>query len=284
MIFDKIEETNHKRKIAMSLFSCPLCAAPLTREEGRYRCPQGHCFDLAREGYVHLLPPNRKHSANPGDDREMIAARTRFLEGRYYAPLRDALVETVARHATPRHRILDVGCGEGYYTQGLAQIPGSIISGVDLSKAGVKKAARRVPGGEFAVASVYHLPLGDAQVDVVVDCFAPLAIEEYRRVLAPGGLFVYVVPAPLHLMELKKVLYDTPYPNPEEAVEYEGFTYVEILPLTTTFTLPNPQAISDLFGMTPYAWKSPKAGVERLHALESLTVTGDFRIHIFRRN
>ncbi len=53
----------------MSLFCCPLCAAPLEREAGVCRCPKGHSFDLAREGYVHLLPPNRKHSALPGDDR-----------------------------------------------------------------------------------------------------------------------------------------------------------------------------------------------------------------------
>lgn len=118
---------------------------------------------------------------------------------------------------------------------------------------------------------------------MVADCFAPLALEEYRRVLRKGGLFVYVVPAPQHLMEMKAVLYDTPYPNPEERVEYEGFSYVDILPVTTTFTLPDQASIQALFGMTPYAWKTPRAGVERLGKLEQLTVTADFRVHVFRR-
>lgn len=267
----------------MSLFSCPICGAPLTREGRTYTCPNRHCYDVAREGYVHLLPANQKHSANPGDDKAMIAARTAFLDGDYYAPLRETLCTVVSAHGGQNPKILDVGCGEGYYTQGLAQLPGAEIAGVDLSKAGLKKAARRVNEGEFAVASVYHLPVADEAVDVVVDCFAPLALEEYRRVLRKGGLFVYVVPAPQHLMEMKAVLYDTPYPNPEERVEYEGFSYVDILPVTTTFTLPDQASIQALFGMTPYAWKTPRAGVERLEQLEQLTVTADFRVHVFRR-
>lgn len=267
----------------MSLFRCPICGSPLTREGRTYTCPNRHCYDVAREGYVHLLPANQKHSANPGDDKSMIAARTAFLDGDYYAPLRETLCQVVSAHGGQNPKILDVGCGEGYYTQGLAQLPGVEIAGVDLSKAGLKKAARRVNEGEFAVASVYHLPVADEAVDVVVDCFAPLALEEYRRVLRKGGLFVYVVPAPQHLMEMKAVLYDTPYPNPEERVEYEGFSYVDILPVTTTFTLPDQASIQALFGMTPYAWKTPRAGVERLEKLEQLTVTADFRVHVFRR-
>ena len=267
----------------MSLFRCPICGALLTREGRTYTCPNRHCYDVAREGYVHLLPANQKHSANPGDDKAMIAARTAFLDGDYYAPLRETLCRVVSAHGGQNPKILDVGCGEGYYTQGLAQLPGAQIAGVDLSKAGLKKAARRVNEGEFAVASVYHLPVADEAVDVVVDCFAPLALEEYRRVLRKGGLFVYVVPAPQHLMEMKAVLYDTPYPNPEERVEYEGFSYVDILPVTTTFTLPDQASIQALFGMTPYAWKTPRAGVERLEQLEQLTVTADFRVHVFRK-
>ena len=62
----------------MSLFLCPICGAPLERAEGRYRCPKGHSYDIAREGYVHLLTDNRKHGKEPGDDKTMVAARIRF--------------------------------------------------------------------------------------------------------------------------------------------------------------------------------------------------------------
>ena len=103
-----------------SLFRCPLCAAPLEREETRWFCPNRHSFDRASAGYVHLLPANQKHSRDPGDDKAMVAARSAFLEKEHYAPLRDALcaaaVESLA--GSPFPVLLDSGCGEGYYTAG----------------------------------------------------------------------------------------------------------------------------------------------------------------------
>ncbi len=97
----------------MSLFTCPICGAPLDRTDRTYRCPGGHSYDIAREGYVHLLPANRKHSADPGDDRDMTAARTRFLDGGWYAPLRDALCRLALAHTGDSPAVLDAGCGEG---------------------------------------------------------------------------------------------------------------------------------------------------------------------------
>jgi 23S rRNA (guanine745-N1)-methyltransferase len=271
----------------MSLFTCPICAAPLAREGNTYRCPNRHSYDVAREGYVHLLPANKKHSANPGDDRDMAAARTRFLDGGWYAPLRDTLCRLAEEYTGPAPAVLDAGCGEGYYTAGiferLKNKKDSVsLAGVDLSKSALKKAARRTPEGEFAVASVYHLPAADGAADLLVDCFAPLALEEYRRVLKPGGVFLYVVPAPRHLLELKAVLYDTPYENPEESPEYDGFTRLGITKVESQMDLPAP-ALMDLFRMTPYVWKTPREGIARLEALSSLTVTAAFHIHAYRR-
>ena len=273
----------------MSLFLCPICGAPLLREGGVYRCAGGHSYDVAREGYVHLLPANRKHSRQPGDDRDMVAARNRFLGGGWYRHLLDALQELALRYAGGKEIVfLDAGCGEGYYTAGVAEAleaAGRTVrsAGVDLSKFALKKAARRSPETEFAVASVYHLPIADAAADLLLDCFAPLAAEEYRRVVKPGGVFLYVVPAPHHLMEMKNVLYEAPYENPDQQVAYEGFSCLEVIPAERTLRLEDSQAIRDLLGMTPYAWKTPQAGLERLAALEALTVTAAFRIHVFRR-
>ena len=271
----------------MSLFICPICAAPLQRDERAYRCPKGHSYDVARSGYVHLLPANKKHSADPGDDREMTAARTRFLDGGWYAPLRDALCRLALAHAAPGCAVLDAGCGEGYYTQGISSALENAglsfsLAGADLSKSALKKAARRVPCGEFAVASVYHLPVAEARVDLLVDCFAPLALEEYLRVLRPGGAFLYVVPGPRHLWELKQVLYDQPYENPEQDIPYNGLAPLGVTPVDCRFTLDRQSAL-DLFHMTPYAWKTPREGAARLEALDALEVSACFRIHAFRR-
>ena len=193
----------------MSLFLCPICAAPLTREGQAYRCPNRHSYDVAREGYVHLLPANQKHSKHPG--RPGDGRRPHPLSGRrLVCPLRDALCALAAERLAPGGALLDAGCGEGYYTQGIFsalqnKAKSFSLAGVDQSKAALKKAARRVPGAEFAVASVYRLPVGDGAVDLLLDCFAPLALREYRRVLRPGGVFLYVVPAPRHLLELKEI-------------------------------------------------------------------------------
>ena len=273
-----------------SLFRCPLCGAALTRGEHSYTCPRGHSFDIAREGYTHLLPANQKHSKNPGDDRAMVAARSAFLDRGYYAPLRDALAGLAVRLLadSPSPALLDSGCGEGYYTAGLYHALSAAghtprAAGVDLSRSALKRAARRLPEGEFAVGSVYRLPLPDGTVQLLTNVFSPLAAEEFARVLAPWGCFLYVVPSALHLWEMKQVLYDRPYENPVKTEDYPGFVHRETVPLRFSAQLDRAGDIMALFGMTPYAWKTPRAGVERLRALDCLTTQVGFDIHVYQR-
>ena len=184
--------------------------------------------------------------------------------------------------------IWDVGCGEGFYTSGIFRTLAAAgksprMAGTDISKPILRSAAKREKGIAWAVASSFHLPAADGAADILLDCFSPLALEEFRRVLRPGGHFLYVVPGPDHLWELKQVLYDRPYPNEEKETPYEGFAYRSIVPVEGTITLPCQADIHALFQMTPYYWKTPKAGAERLAALESLTTRISFRIHIFQK-
>lgn len=271
----------------MSLLLCPVCGEPLVREERRYRCAKQHHFDLSRDGYVHLLTSNQMHSKAPGDDKGMAAARNRFLSGEYYSPLRRCLEETVNFYTENSPKILDSGCGEGYYTVGIfralkAAGKAPQIAGIDISKFSLRWAAKRTKDVEFAVASAYHLPVGSDSIDLLLNCFSPLGLDEFRRVLKPGGVFVYVVPAPRHLWQLKQALYEHPYENTEERVEYPGFIFEEIRTVRESIHLPNGQAIQDLFQMTPYYWRTPKAGIARMQQLEELDVEIAFDVHIFR--
>lgn len=273
----------------MSLFCCPLCAAPLTREEHSYRCPSGHSFDIAAAGYTHLLPPNRKHSKAPGDDKAMVAARSAFLEKGYYLPLRQALEDLVCKLTQDLSApvLLDSGCGEGWYTAGLfqalaAQGKQPQFAGVDISKFALKKAAKRLPQGEFAVASVYRLPLADHCADVITNVFSPLAADEFSRILRPGGHYLYVVPSARHLWQMKEVLYANPYENPVKLDEYPGFTHVDTVEVRYSISMDDPADWMALFHMTPYSWKTPKEGIQRLEALPHLDTEIGFDIHVYR--
>ena len=272
----------------MSLFRCPVCGGPLTREDRAYRCGNGHSYDIAKEGYTYLLPPNQKHSAAPGDDKGMAAARRDFLSKGYYTPLLNTLCTEILARSGASPAILDTGCGEGWYTAGIFRAlteagKASRMAGTDISKFILRYAAKREKGVEFAVASSYHLPVAAETADILLNCFSPLALEEFRRVLKPGGTFLYVVPAADHLWELKQVLYEKPYPNEEKKTPYEGFTYETIVPVDARIHLENQADIHALFQMTPYYWKTPKAGAERLAALDHLDCRIAFRVHIFRK-
>lgn len=272
----------------MSFFRCPLCEAPLAEGTHSLRCANGHVFDRAKEGYVNLLPVNQKHSKAPGDDKGMAAARRAFLEKGWYLPLREALCRISAEKTGPAPTVLDAGCGEGYYTAGvrdalLAAGKAPVTAGIDISKFSLQKAAKRYSGIEFAVASAYRLPVANQKADLLLNVFSPLALEEFRRVLKPGGIYLYVVPAACHLWEMKEVLYDNPYLNEEKETPYDGFAYLEILPVSYSIHLPSQEDIHALFQMTPYYWKTGRAGAERLAGLESLDCQVDFRVHVFRR-
>jgi len=273
-----------------TLFRCPLCASPLSRTEHNYCCSNNHSFDKAAAGYVHLLPPNKKHSANPGDDKEMVAARAAFLEKGHYAPLRNALCELAVQELKniPAPALLDSGCGEGYYTAGVFQAlsqAGKTVraAGVDISKFAVRRAAKKLPTEEFAVASVYHLPVADGSIDFLSNVFSPLAVEEFARVLKPGGVFCYVVPSARHLWEMKEILYPAPYENPVKQDDYTGFAWEGAQQVRYTLHLEDPADIMALFGMTPYAWKTPKEGIERLKARTCLDTQIGFDLHLYRK-
>ena len=184
--------------------------------------------------------------------------------------------------------LLDSGCGEGYYTAGMFRALERAghrprAAGIDISKYALRRAAKRLPEGEFAVASAYRLPLADASADLLTNVFSPLSAEEFARVLRPGGTFLYVVPSARHLWEMKQVLYSQPYENPVKETPYTGFSYQRIVPVRYEITLDCPEDIRALFQMTPYYWKTPREGAERLAALDGLRVRASFRVHVFRR-
>lgn len=264
-----------------NIFSCPICKNVLFTEGRTYKCDKGHCFDISKEGYVNLMPSSKSFESS-GDDKEMVRARTAFLDGGYYSPLREKVAELIKSQLPDSPVILDAGCGEGYYTFLYSEIFPDTY-GIDISKSAVRHAAKRCRNASFAIGSVYHMPVLDESCDVIVNCFSPNAPDEFARVLKSGGYLLYVVPAPRHLWELKSVLYDVPYENEEKLENYEGFELIDVVPVTTHFTLDTNEKVMSLFHMTPYTWNTPKESAERLAGLDALEVTADFRIHVYKK-
>ena len=264
---------------------CPVCKGALMKSESGLVCPFGHRFDRAAKGYVHLLPGNR---ALHGDNAEMIAARRRFLESGAYEPLSRAISEALGKHVPETGAVLDAGCGEGYYTARLAEEhPEMRIYGVDLSRDAIRAAASRPPlkgqRVELYVAGVYALPFANGSFDAIASVFSPFAGDEFRRTLKSGGILLSVIPGARHLIELKGVLYDTPYENTVSDYAVEGFSFLEKIELRERILLKTPEQIHDLFAMTPYYHRTPRSGHERLAALSSLECETSFEILVYRR-
>ena len=273
------------------IFCCPLCGEPLVREEHRAVCSQRHSFDVARQGYVHLLPVNKMHSKLPGDSREMVDSRRRFLEAGYYAPFRQELCRLAAACASQLGSpagegllLCDAGCGEGYYTAGLREaLPQAQVCGFDISKLAVKAAAGKYKSVEFGVASSFAIPLGKASVHLLTDVFSPLAAEEFARVVKPGGFFLYAVPGERHLYGLKELLYENPYENPHRETEYPGFRFVGRTAVRGEIRVPDSQTAVDLFTMTPYYWKTGPQAAQRLETVEGFSTEIGFDFLLYQR-
>ena len=256
-------------------FVCPVCGAPLEAEPHRLFCPAGHSYDRARSGYVNLSMNQSSSAKRHGDDRLMIRARSAFLDSGAYEKLARRLTELSLPLIAGGDLFLDAGCGEGYYTSFFAQAARQAgicltAAGADLSKEALIAAARRDRSLHLAVAGLYSLPLADASCSLVWNLFAPLAGEEFARVLKPGGSLFRAFPLEDHLMGLKEILYDRPYENHPQIPALEGFEKPVTEELRFQLEISDAGHIQALFAMTPYYYKTSAADQEKLRAVSHL--------------
>jgi len=269
------------------MLCCPVCHLALSQEKTRAVCPAGHSFDRAREGYLNLLLNSSSHGH--GDDRAMLLARRAFLEKGHYQPLISCLCREVEERIPVCGSLLDAGCGEGYYTDGIFSYlkeKGKEIRmfGFDISKEALRLTAKKCAGkGSFFVASTFHIPVLNASADMILSLFAPYSEEEFLRVLKPGGVLIRAVPLEDHLFSFKQVLYENPTKNTSRAVIGEGFEVLSETRIRRPFFLSSSEEIMALFGMTPYAHKTSVRDREKLESLSSLATEMDLGVIVYRK-
>lgn len=265
---------------------CPIDSSALTRNDKSWRCEVGHHFDMAREGYIHLLPVQNKRSKDPGDSKDMVAARRRFLSAGHYAPIAQALTEIIASQPQSSRSCLDAGCGEGYYLRELQNtITDLSIVGLDISKWAVQAAVKLDKSSTWIVGSNANIPVVSETLDIILCLFGFPMYEEFARVLKPGGLLVQIDTGEHHLRELREVIYPNLKPPRERtAPPRDGFSLLEEHALSFEITLNSREAIADLLTMTPHLYRTGHEGKKRAAALDNISLNIDVRIKCFQQN
>jgi len=258
------------------MLRCPVCHEPIIKQNDKiYRCQNNHSFDIAKKGYVNFLLAHKMNSKLPGDNKLMVDARSSFLSKGYYECFRNKLIELVNRKKPKK--ILDAGCGEGYYTDGIWQENRTVI-GIDISKTALQKAAPKNRNITYIAASLFDLPIQDESVDLLYSLFAPYAGEEFHRVLKQNGVMILGIPGENHLIELKNVIYEHPYKNQVKDYDLPGFVFQKAERIETKIHLKSQEDILNLFQMTPYYYRTKQEDLVKIHALSQFEVTVSFQL------
>ena len=250
--------TNLKPKLqrfaSATAFACPICQENLTLVESSLKCCNRHSFDLAKFGYVNL-DPQIKQSANY--DKENFQNRQQILEAGFYQAILDAVSDLLASSKTAT-TILDIGCGEGFYSRKLQESHSEkTFYAFDISKDSVQIAAKSEPNWavNWFVGDLARLPITDASMDILLDIFSPANYGEFRRVLSKDGILIKVIPTKNHLKEIRQKVQDQltnkDYSNQDIKNHFqEHFTILssQTASLTKTITAEQLQA---LLSMTP---------------------------------
>lgn len=250
--------TNLKPKLqrfaSATAFACPICQENLTLLETNFKCCNRHSFDLAKFGYVNLAP-QIKQSANY--DKENFQNRQQILEAGFYQAILDAVSDLLASSKTTT-TILDIGCGEGFYSRKLQESHyEKTFYAFDISKDSVQIAAKSEPNWavNWFVGDLARLPIKDANMDILLDIFSPANYGEFRRVLSKDGILIKVIPTENHLKEIRQRVQDQltnkEYSNQDIKEHFqEHFTILssQTASLTKTITAEQLQA---LLSMTP---------------------------------
>ena len=235
----------------IDLLQCPVCGSDLALGDAVLRCGEGHSFDVARQGYVNLVP-------GAGDSTEMVEAREAFLDAGHLRTLTAAIANEAAGIDAPG-AMVDLGAGTGHHLAHLLDaLPDRVGLALDASTAALRRAARSHRRVAAIGADAWKpLPVRDGVAAVVLSVFAPRNGEEMARILVPGGALIAVTPTTRHLFELVGPLGLLSVPDDKEDRLDEQlsshFELAERRPLEHSMFLTRDEA-AQIVRMGPSAW------------------------------
>ena len=265
--------------------ACPIDGKKLEQADNQFVCESGHSFDIARQGYVNLLPVQHKRSKQPGDSKAMVLARTQFLNSGSYQTIANKLTETVLTHLVADKEVclMDMGCGEGYYFDALFKAISSekgtnavSFVGLDISKDAIIQSSKRNKQISWLVGTNRQPPVADESVDIILCLFGFVCDQAFYNVLKPGGKIILVDPGEKHLKELREIIYPVVKKSDHLKLikkEITGFDLLSTEELNFTLKINDSEKIEQLLLMTPHFYRATKEGREAVCRLNDLEVT-----------
>lgn len=178
------------------------------RDKSSIVCEAGHCFDVSGTGYINFVPQQSKTAYT----KDLFESRRQIFADGFYDRVLDAIAQYCDKYQKkPTTRVLDAGCGEGFFAADLANKYD--IFAMDIQKEAVRLAAKANDSVKWMVGDVANIPLRSASVDVLLSIFSPANYGEFLRVLSPNGVVIKVVPGPGYLVELRELAGKKGYSN-----------------------------------------------------------------------
>ena len=271
---------------------CPIDGEKLSLNEKQFICENGHSYDVAKQGYVNLLPVQHKRSKHPGDSKEMVVARTNFLSSGVYEPIAKKLADVTMSYLEHQSEsyLMDAGCGEGYYFDYLFNTlqssdgsNGCSFIGLDISKFAIIDAAKKNKNITWIVGTNRQPPIENKSVDIILCVFGFHSFEGFKAILKDNGKIILVEPGAEHLKELRDIIYSevkvTEPPDLNVAKEL-GFSLVDTQKLKFKTGKINNLEINQLLLMTPHFFRANKQGQIAAAELQEINLTVDvvFRV------
>lgn len=263
----------------MSILKCPICNQIITKQDSQYICLNNHSFDISRQGYSNFLlkQSNKIH----GDSKEMLLARNYIQQQGLYTSVANKIIEVLRK--INHSKLLDIGCGTGYYTSIIQKEFKTDIYGIDISKDALKIAGKANGEIIYLVASNKNLPMIENSIDIILNVFSPLYLEEATRVLKDEGYILVVCSNENHLIELKEIIYDKIVKKDEDrnVLTDQQLTLITDENVIEYMTLDN-EELHNLFLMTPHYWTSSIDGKNKLKNIKSLEVQININFKLYR--